>query len=384
MPLKTVYSAEIQFLQILDEEGTLDAELAEGTLTDGEVKALYQKMIICRAFDEAAFRLQRSGRMGTYPQNKGQEATALGAARALRRNIDYLVPYYRDNPAMFLHGLPMHYVLLHWMGDERGNAIPENLAMNAVCVAIGTQTLHAVGIAWAYKLRKEDRAVLCFFGDGATSTGDFHEAMNIASVLKVPCVFCCVNNQWAISTPCCQQCAAETFAQKALSYGMPTIQVDGNDVFAVYKAHRDALQRARSGQGPSFIESLTYRLGDHTTADDARRYRRVEDLQAAQVRDPLLRTRKYLESRALWSEAEESHAQEHASQIVHDVVKVALEIEPPTNDDLFGYTFAEMPAEVRRQKETLRTDSIGQDPDQPGLKARSEASNGSRQLHAMR
>ena len=186
MPRKTVYRAEIEYLQILDENGRLDDALAEGTLADDEVVSLYEQMIVCREFDEAAFKLQRSGRMGTFPQNKGHEALAMGAAKALRRGIDYIVPYYRENPALFLHGLPMHQVLLYWMGDERGNARPSELAINPSCVAIGVQTLHAVGIAWAFKLRKEDRAVLCFFGDGATSTGDFHEAMNLASLFKVP------------------------------------------------------------------------------------------------------------------------------------------------------------------------------------------------------
>ncbi len=182
---------------------------------------------------------------------------------ALRKGIDYIVPFYRDNAALFLHGLPMHYALLHWMGDERGNAIPADLSMSSICLAIGTQTLHAVGIAWAFKLRKEDRAVLCFLGDGATSTGDFHEAMNLAAVQKVPCVFCCVNNQWAISTHRLQQTASETFAQKALAYGMPTVQVDGNDVFAVFKAHRDALARAARARARHL--SKPSRTGSATT-----------------------------------------------------------------------------------------------------------------------
>src|SRR2546430_13528577 len=162
MPLRTVYRAAIEYLQILDEEGHLDEDLAKGTLTDSDVVDLYERMLVAREFDETAFKLQRSGRMGTFPQNKGQEAMALGAARALRKGIDHIVPYYRENPALFHHGLPMHFVLLHWMGDERGNAIPRNLAMNPICVAIGAQTLHAVGIAWAYKIRKEDRVVMSF------------------------------------------------------------------------------------------------------------------------------------------------------------------------------------------------------------------------------
>ena len=372
MPRKTVYRAEVEFFQILDEEGRLDTELAAGTLSDGDVKALFEQMIVCREFDEQAFKLQRSGRMGTFPQNKGQEAMALGAARALRKGVDHIVPYYRENPAMFLHGLPMHYVLLHWMGDERGNAIPRNLSMNALCLAIGTQTLHAAGIAWAYKLRKEDRVVLCFFGDGATSTGDFHEAMNFASSLKLPVIFCCINNGWAISVPCAMQTASETFAQKALAYGMPTVQVDGNDIFAMYKSTREAWDRARAGGGPSFIEAITYRLGDHTTADDARRYRPAAELETAIGRDPLPRTRKYLESRGIWDQSQQTKAQEKAKVLVHEVVQAALNVPNPSTDDIFDFVFEQVPEALSRQKKTLRTDSIGEDPIQIGLRPPTE------------
>jgi len=372
MPRKTIYRGEVDYLQILDRNGNLDAELAAGTLSDVDVQILYQQMIVCREFDETAFKLQRSGRMGTFPQNKGQEAVALGAARALTKGVDYIVPYYRENPALFLHGLPMHYVLLHWMGDERGNAVPRNLSMSPLCVAIGAQTLHAVGIAWAFKLRKEPRVVLCFLGDGATSTGDFHEAMNIASVQKVPCVFCCINNQWAISVPCAKQTGSETFAQKALAYGMPTVQVDGNDLFAVYLAHREALDRARSGGGPSFIEAVTYRLGDHTTADDARRYRSAEALEAAMAADPIVRTRKYLQSKNLWDDGQQAKAEERARTIVHDVVQAALNIEKPAAADMFDYTFEQVPEQLERQKQTMRTDSIGQDPAQVTLRSHLE------------
>jgi pyruvate dehydrogenase E1 component alpha subunit len=210
-------------------------------------------------------------------------------------------------------------------------------------------------------------------GEGATSTGDFHEAMNFASIQKVPLVFCCTNNQWAISVPCSKQTAAQTFAQKALAYGMPTIQVDGNDIFAVYKAHRDALERARTGQGPSFIESLTYRLGDHTTADDARRYRGADELEAATARDPILRTRKFLESRNRWNPQQQERLEQRSKVIVREAIDAALGIAKPDVADLFEYTFAQLPPELLRQMETLRTDSIGQDPDQPGLKSKSPA-----------
>jgi pyruvate dehydrogenase E1 component alpha subunit len=367
MPLTKVYSGEVEHLQILDENGRLDKKLAEGTLADKDVVELYELMIIARAFDEAAFKLQRSGRMGTFPQNKGQEAVALGAAKALRRGIDHIVPYYRENPALFLHGLPMHYALLHWMGDERGNAIPAKLAMNPICVAIGAQTLHAVGLAWAFQRKNEDRAVLTFFGDGSTSTGDVHEALNFASVLQVPCVFCCVNNGFAISVPTGKQTHSKTFAQKALAYDIPTIQVDGNDVFAVYKATRDAIDAARKGEGPSFIEAVTYRLGDHTTADDARRYRDAAAYDAAVARDPLNRTRKYLESKKLWDGERQKKLDARATTIVREVVDAALTIEKPAAEDLFRYTYEELPPELLRQMRTMRTDSIGQDPEQIGL-----------------
>jgi pyruvate dehydrogenase E1 component alpha subunit len=367
MPLKTIYKTSIDHLQILNEKGELDATLAKDTLKDADVKSLYELMVISREFDEIAFKLQRSGRMGTFPQNKGQEAVALGSAFALRRGIDYIVPDYRNNAALFLQGLPMHYVLLHWMGDERGNAIPKDLSMSPICITIGAQPLHAVGIAWAFKLRKEDRVVLCYMGDGATSTGDFHEAMNFAALMKVPVIFCCANNQWAISVPSCRQCAAETFAQRALAYGMPTIQVDGNDLFAVYKATRDAVANARAGNGPYFIEAVTYRLADHTTADDARRYRDENQLKEAIAREPVIRTRKYLESRGLWDEEQQTKLMQRARTTVRGVTDAAIGIEKPDVNDVFDYTFAELPEDLQKQKQTLRTDSIGQDPDQIGL-----------------
>jgi pyruvate dehydrogenase E1 component alpha subunit len=267
--------------------------------------------------------------MGTFPQNKGQEAAALGAARALRKGHDWIVPYYRENAASFLHGLPMHYIYNFWMGDERGNAIPKNVCMSPTCVEIGAQTLHGAGVAWAFKLQKTDRVVITFMGDGATSTGDWHEGLNFAQVMQVPCIFSCINNGYAISVPCGKQTGSETFAQKAIAYGMPGIRVDGNDIFAVYKAHKDAVDRARAGQGPSLIESLSYRLGDHTTADDARRYRDAAELTTALQRDPLVRTRKYLEVHGLWDDEQQKAIEKRAKVIVQEVTKIALGMEKP-------------------------------------------------------
>jgi len=370
MPLKPVYQAKIDFLQILDENAHLDEALAKDTLTDEQIVYLYEQMTICRTLDEVAFKLQRSGRMGTYPQNKGQEAAAVGSALAAKKGVDFLVPCYRENAALFMHGLPMHYILLHWMGDERGNKIPEGVHMTPLAIPIGTQMLHATGIAWAFKIRKEPRVAITYFGDGATSEGDFHEAMNFASTLQVPCVFFCQNNQWAISVPREQQMNSETVAQKAIAYGMPGIQVDGNDIFAVYKASKEAIERAREGGGPSMIEAVTYRLGDHTTADDARRYRDAQEVEMWRQRDPLVRTRKLMEKRGYWTDAKQIELEERAKAMTNATVEAAMGIEPPTTDDIFDYTYAApLPAELELQKRTMRTSSLGQNPEQAGLAA---------------
>jgi pyruvate dehydrogenase E1 component alpha subunit len=372
MPIKTVYKAQVDHLQILDEDGRLDDKLAKDLLSDDDVIYMYEQMTIGRNLDEVAFKLQRSGRMGTYPQNKGQEAAAIASGFAAQKGVDFLVPCYRENLALFHHGLPMHYILLHWMGDERGNQIPEGVCMTPLAIPIGTQMLHAAGIGWAFKLRKEARVAITYFGDGATSEGDFHEAMNFASVLQAPVVFFCQNNHWAISVPRESQMNSETVAQKAIAYGMPTVQLDGNDIFAVYKASKEAIDRARAGGGPSFIEAVTYRLGDHTTADDARRYRDPQELEAWQARDPILRVRKYLERKDLWNPEKQAKLEERARKITAEVVEAAFGIEKPTTDDIFDSTFAELPPELEVQKRTLRTHSLGQNPEQAGLRASAE------------
>jgi pyruvate dehydrogenase E1 component alpha subunit len=373
MPHRTVYEAKIEHLQILDEDGKLDKKLAKDTLNDEQVVYLYEQMRICRELDEIAFKLQRSGRMGTYPQNKGQEANAVGSALAMKKGTDWLVPAYRENAALFMHGLPMHYVIVYWMGDERGSKIPEGVNITPLSVPIGTHMLHATGIAWATKLRKEqDKAVITYFGDGATSEGDFHGAMNFASTLQVPCIFYCQNNQWAISVPREQQMNSQTVAQKALAYDMPTLQIDGNDIFAVFKAVKDARKRAVQGGGPSFIEAVTYRLGDHTTADDARRYRDPAEVEAWQAKDPLIRTRLYMESQGIWDDKKQTELEARAKTIVNEVVKAAEGIEKPHTDDFFNYMYAELPADLKRQRDTLRTSSIGRNPDQVGLKGHSQ------------
>jgi pyruvate dehydrogenase E1 component alpha subunit len=387
MPIETVFSGEVKRLSILGPDGTLDEALAEDVrdvLTDDYVREIYGELLVCREFDEAAYRLQRSGRMGTFPQNKGQEAAALGPAIALRKGHDHIVPAYRENAALFHHGLPMHLVLLHWMGDERGNAIPKELCVSPICIEIGAQVLHGAGVAWAMRLQDkqtDDRRVcMTFFGDGATSEGDFHEGLNFASVMKSPTVFVCQNNGWAISVPTHLQSASRTFAQKALAYGMPTIQADGNDLFASYKAARDAVGHARAGNGPAFIELTTYRLADHTTADDASRYRPAGELEKAKLNDPLVRLRKFLEIRKLWDDDAETAGRDRAKKIVREVIEAATKIEKPASTDVFDHAFDTLPPELVRQRDTRRTSSLGQHPEQETLRTPQDAKPTTREL----
>ena len=369
MPKKTIYQAKIEYTQILDENGVLDEKLARGSLKDDEVVFLYEQMSICRHYDEIAFKLQRSGRMGTYPQNKGQEAGPAGAGLALKKakGENWIVPCYRENISLFLNGLPMEKILLHWMGDERGNQIPDGVHVLPISIPIGTHPLHATGIAWGLKYQKKKGVATTFFGDGASSEGDCHEAMNFAGALKLPVIFFCQNNFWAISMPRAQQTASETFAQKGLAYGMPCYQIDGNDIFASYKIMKEAIGIATKKCRPVFIESVTYRLGDHTTADDARRYRDAKELESWVNKDPLIRTRKYLEAKDLWDDDKQAALEAKAKAHVSEVVKNAEGIEPPATDDIFDYTFASLPPETQIQKRTGRTNSLGQMPEQEQL-----------------
>src|SRR5438552_7484871 len=261
-------------------------------------------MVLTRTFDLKAVALQRTGRLGTYAVSLGQEAAAVGIASAMRPQ-DLLLPSYRDNAALLWRGVKMEEILLYWGGDERGNCSSGPSHDFPFCVPVGSQAPHAAGVAYAFRLRKQPRVAVCLFGDGATSKGDVWEAMNFAGVHKLPLVFVANNNQWAISVPLKLQTASETLAQKAIAAGFAGEQVDGNDVIAVRAATEQAIAQARAGGGPRLIEAVTYRLGDHTTADDAARYRPPEEVQARWKEEPITRLRSYLLSRKAWGESQE-------------------------------------------------------------------------------
>jgi pyruvate dehydrogenase E1 component alpha subunit len=376
MPIRTAYTAKIDHLQIMDEQGRIDPALGApgtpGILSEQQILELYKFMIECRQLDEIAFKLQRSGRMHTYPQNKGQEACAIGAGYAMRKGIDWIVPCYRENAAMFMHGVPMSHILLHWAGDERGNQYPPGVRVTPIAVPIGTQMLHATGIAWAAKIQAKDECVITFFGDGATSEGDFHEAMNFATVFNVPAIFFCQNNQWAISVPRESQMASETIAQKGLAYGAQVMQVDGNDLLAVHKAVYDARERARAGGGVTLIEAITYRLADHTTADDARRYRDQSEVEAWKAKDPMIRLRLFLEGRGLWDSSKQSAEEARAEAAVKATVDRVLSWPAPAREEMFNDLYASMPALLRQQRDAWATHSLGIDKSQSGLNPRAQ------------
>jgi pyruvate dehydrogenase E1 component alpha subunit len=340
-------------VEILDFEGNVTgAQLRPEGLTDGRVLELYDKMVLLRVADQQAVTMQRAGRMGTYPPTLGQEAANIGSSGVLEEG-DWLVPSFREMGAMMLRGVPLKLIYMYWMGCEWGSHFPENVKVLPICAPVSTQTLHGVGLAWAAKLKKEKTVTLIFFGDGATSKGDFHEAMNFAGIFKTPGVFFCQNNQFSISVPRPDQTASETLAQKAIAYGFPGVIVDGNDLLAVYAATQAAVLRSRAGEGPVLIEAQTYRLGPHTTADDPSRYRSAVELQKQEIYDPIRRVRLYLAGKGLIDEDTENKRRSHYEQMVKDEAREAEAAISLNPDEMFDYHYAQMPPYLAFQKAYL-------------------------------
>jgi pyruvate dehydrogenase E1 component alpha subunit len=334
----------VEHLSILDSEGNLDGAL-EPAIPPAALRRIHRAMLLGRRLDERMVRLQRQGRLGTFAPIKGQEASQIGSVATLTAN-DWTVPSFRETAAMLWRGWPIEKILLFFSGHlEGGQPAPDQHDL-PVTIPVATQIPHAVGLAYAIQYRGDEAVVMVYFGDGATSEGDFHEAMNFAGVWHVPVVFVCQNNQWAISIPLKKQTHSRTIAQKALAYGIPGIQVDGNDVLAVHAASREAVDRARAGDGPTLIECVTYRLGVHTTADDPTRYRSDEEVRAWERRDPLTRFSAYLEKKGLLDAGVEQEIEEEIAQGVKNFEAAA----GPDPLRVFDHVYATLPAHLQAQR----------------------------------
>ena len=349
MSTARVAQFSIELTRYLDPDGNPLGPLPEFAANAADLVPLYHAMVLTRAFDAKAVALQRTGRLGTFAASLGQEAVGVGAASAMAAN-DVLVPSFRDQAAQFWRGVTPIELLLYWGGDERGSDFAGPRDDFPISVPVGSHVPHAAGVALALKLRGEARGVLCIIGDGATSKGDFYEALNIAGVWRLPLVVLISNNQWAISVPRAAQSAAETLAQKAIAFGIPGEQVDGNDVVAVRDSVARALQRARSGGGTSLIEALTYRLSDHTTADDARRYRADAEVSQHWHGEPVARLRQYLVSQGVWSRDDEEHAQARAAEAIDRAAEAYLATPPQPVSAIFDHVFAALPASLANQR----------------------------------
>lgn len=347
--MSLVASFNIEFTRFFDFDGNPTQPLPNFAQNNKNLIELYRKMVLLRVFDTKAIALQRTGKMGTYASTLGQEAVSVAIGNAMRKE-DVLCPFYREYGAQFERGVKMSEILAYWGGDERGSDFANCSEDFPICVPIGTQILHAAGVATAFKVRKQLRVAVTTFGDGATSQGDFYEAINLAGAWNLPVVFVINNNQWAISVPRNAQSGAQTLAQKAIAGGIAGEQVDGNDVVAVRYVMDKALERARNGGGATLIEALTYRLCDHTTADDASRYRSKEELQKAWDEEPILRLRKYLQSQNAWSQQDEDALMAQCVKKVDDAVQEYLSLQPQPVETMFDYHYAKLPSDLIEQR----------------------------------
>jgi pyruvate dehydrogenase E1 component alpha subunit len=342
-------------VRVIDEDGRVVGD--EPDLDAETLVRMYREMKLVRHFDTRAVSLQRQGRMGTYPPLSGQEGAQVASAHAMDDG-DWLFPSYREHGAAYVRGVPLKQTLLYWMGHAEGNSVPEGVNVFPVSVPIATQVPHATGAAWAAKLRGDDVAAVCYFGDGATSEGDFHEGLNFAGVFDVPAVFVCNNNQWAISVPRERQTASETIAQKAAAYGFEGVQVDGMDPLAVYAVTRDAIRKAKADpdeldgrRRPTLIEAVQYRFGAHTTADDPTVYRDDEEVERWRRLDPIPRFEAYLRERGLLGDGRVATIEADVREEVADAIEAAESAPRPEPRALFDRVLADLPPEVEAQYE---------------------------------
>jgi pyruvate dehydrogenase E1 component alpha subunit len=350
MPRRRIDLDPVDALSILDPEGTVDRAL-EPVIPPDDLRRLYRTFLLARRFDERMLLLQRQGRIGTYLPARGHEAAVLGSVYAIRAS-DWMVPVWREWAAYVWRGWPLDALILLYAGFSEGTAVPPGIRDLPVCVPMGTHVPHAVGLACAARARREDSVVLCYFGDGASSEGICQEAMNFAGVFQAPIVFVCVNNQWAISIPRARQTRAMTLAHRAVAYGFPGLQVDGNDLLAMVAATQEAVARARQGRGPTLIEAVTYRLLAHSTADDPAKYRSEADTRLWEAKEPLPRLRRYLTAKGVVDDA--LHARLEGE--VDTEVRAAIERAEARMQEagplaMFDHVYADVPAEVATQRE---------------------------------
>ena len=347
---------------VLPAETELRRVIGDGeTIPDGEVKglsaddllALYRDLVLLRTYDERSVVYHRQGRIGTYAMYWGHEAIQAGSAYALEER-DWIFPSYRESAIGLLRGMPASTVLQWWRGHPTGWWSPPDFRVASICVPIATHVPHAVGFAWGSRLKGEDRVALVTFGDGATSEGAFHEGATFAGVMKAPVVLLCNNNQWAISTPVSKQTAAESLADKAAGYGMPAVRVDGGDVLAVYQATREAVERARRGEGPTFIEAVTYRLAPHGTADDPSLYIDEERVAEERANECLGRYERYLSRLGVLTGSRAEEIKEEALETMRAAIAEA-EAEPPADVSLvFDHAYADPPPQQAHDLAELR------------------------------
>lgn len=349
--MTTIGRFQVDYTRFLDPQGEATQALPPFALDPAVLIPLYRALTLTRLFDSKAIALQRTGKIGTFASALGQEAIGIGVATAMQAD-DLFVPSYRDHAAQFVRGVTMVESLLYWGGDERGSDFAVPRGDFPISVPIATQVCHAAGAAYAFKLRREPRVAVCILGDGGTSKGDFYEALNFGATWQAPLVVVINNNQWAISVPRSRQTAAQTLAQKAIAAGIEGSQVDGNDIIAVHHAARQAIAKARAGGGPTLIEALTYRLGDHTTADDASRYRDPAVVEQQWTNEPIRRLRSHLLRLGIWGQEQEEQLIKECTAAINDAVDAYLAIPPPTAAAMFDYLHAELPAALREQRAT--------------------------------
>lgn len=340
---------EIPYVQILNQQGEIKAPLPDFANDRATLCALYRTLVQTRLFDKKAIALQRTGRMGTYAPINGQEAISTAIGHVLRAD-DVFIPYYRDYAAQFQRGVKMAEILAYWGGDERGSQFSCDSQDLPICVPIASQCLHAAGVAFAFQYRQQDKVALVCIGDGGTSEGDFYEALNVAGVWNLPLVFVINNNQWAISVNIKKQTASKTLAQKAIAAGFAGIQVDGNDILALTQVINEAVDKARRGEGPTLIEAISYRLSDHTTADDATRYQPQHEVSVATALEPIARFKLFLEQKQFWNNRDEEQLIQQCSQAVEQAVEEYLNQPKQPISSIFDYHYAELPDYLMEQR----------------------------------